>query len=66
MSIVMFLSPQEDVLIDAAPELIDEAHPSLYKAVKAGQYETDYMSKDLRGKDAVDAMVIEQAKQVNL
>eukprot|EP00253_Pinus_taeda_P015293 PITA_15293 len=61
MSIVMFLSPQEDVLIDTAPELIDEAHPSLYKAVKAGEYGTEYMSKDLRGKDAVHALRIEQA-----
>nr|ABK23283.1 unknown [Picea sitchensis] len=59
MSIVMFLSPQDDVLIDAAPELIDEGHPSLYKAVKAGVYGTVYMSKDLRGKGAVNDLLIE-------
>jgi isopenicillin N synthase-like dioxygenase len=66
MSIGMFLNPQVDVLIDAAPELIDEGHPSLYKAVKAGEYKTVYMSKDFRGKAAVDDLRIEQAKQVNL
>nr|ACN40802.1 unknown [Picea sitchensis] len=65
MSIVMFLSPQEDVLIDVAPELIDEGHPRLYKAVGAGAYETEFMSKDLRGKDAVEDLLIGQAEQVN-
>jgi hypothetical protein len=65
MSIVMFLSPQEDVLIDVAPELIDEGHPRLYKAVGAGAYETEFMSKDLQGKEVVHDLLIEQAKQVN-
>lgn len=66
MSIVMFFNPQADVIIRAAPELIDEAHPSLYKAVKAGEYTTVYMSQDLRGKDSVNALFIDQAKQVSV
>ena len=53
---VVFLSPQQDVLIDTAPELIDEAHPSLYNAVIAGEYALQYMSKDFRGKDAIHAL----------
>jgi len=66
MSIVMFLSPEDDVLIGAAPELIDEAHPSLYKAIKAGVYGTVYMSQHNRGKGPLDALLLEQAKQVNV
>lgn len=66
ISIGMFLNPQEDVLIDAAPQLIDEAHPRLYKAVKAGEYQIAYMSKDVQGKATVDALRIEQARQGNV
>jgi len=66
MSIVMFLIPQADVVIGAAPELIDEAHPSLYKAVKAGVYNAVYMSQDNRGKEPLNALLIEQAKQVSV
>jgi len=65
-SIAMFLNPQEDVLIDVAPQLIDEAHPRLYKAVKAGEYQIMYMSKDVQGKASVDALRIEQAQQGNV
>jgi len=56
MSFVMFLTTQAEVEIGAAPELIDEAHPGLYKAVKAGVYNTVYMSQDTRGKDTLDAL----------
>jgi isopenicillin N synthase-like dioxygenase len=66
MSIVMFSSPQDDVLIGAVPELIDEAHPRLYKAIKAGVYGTVYMSEDNRGKGPLDALLLEHAKQVNV
>nr|ABK27094.1 unknown [Picea sitchensis] len=66
MSIVMFLSPQDDVLIGAAPDLIDEAHPSLYKAIKAEEYGTVYMSQDVQGKGPLAALLIDQAKQVNV
>eukprot|EP00253_Pinus_taeda_P013894 PITA_13894 len=66
MSIVMFFMPQSDVLIGAAPELIDEAHPSLYKAIKAGEYVTGYTSQDFQGKGPLDALLIDQAKQRNV
>lgn len=64
MSIVMFLNPQADVVIGAAPELTNEAHPSVYKAVEAGVYTIEFMSQDLKGKHCVNALFIDDAKQV--
>jgi len=66
MSIVMFLIPQRDVLIGAASELIDEAHPRLYRTIKAEEYGTVYMSQDFQGKCPVNALLIDQTKQVNV
>jgi len=66
MSIVIFFMPESDVLIGPAPELIDEAHPSLYKAIKAGEYVTVYTSQDFQGKGPVDALLTDQAKQLSV
>ncbi|XP_057846272.1 oxoglutarate-dependent flavonoid 7-O-demethylase 1 [Cryptomeria japonica] len=60
MSVVMFLSPQDDVLISPAPELIDETHPRLYHSTLSEEYATTYMSKELQGKAPVEALLIEQ------
>ena len=60
MSIVLFLIPQPDVLIGAATDLIDEAHPKLYKTVKAKEYGTVYMSQDNQGKGPLNALLLDQ------
>ncbi|XP_057846266.2 oxoglutarate-dependent flavonoid 7-O-demethylase 1 isoform X2 [Cryptomeria japonica] len=60
MSIVMFLSPQDDVRIAPAPELIDETHPRLYHSTVSHEYGTSYVSKDVRGKAPLQALLIEQ------
>jgi len=66
MSIVMFFHPESDVLIGVAPEVIDEAHPSLYKTIKAGDYKGVYVSQLVQGKRPLDALLTDQAKQVNV
>ncbi|XP_057832893.2 jasmonate-induced oxygenase 4 isoform X2 [Cryptomeria japonica] len=58
MSVVMFLNPQDDVLIAPAPELIDETHPRLYQSILSQEYGTTYMSKDNRGKAPVEALIL--------
>eukprot|EP01018_Ginkgo_biloba_P034361 Gb_06109 [translate_table: standard] len=65
MSIVMFLSPQDDVVIGPAAELIDEAHPRLYKPISSGEYASSYMSQDIRGKSVLDSLLLEQPNFVN-
>eukprot|EP00253_Pinus_taeda_P030520 PITA_30520 len=66
MSIVMFLIPQRDVMIGAASELIDEAHPRQYRTINAEEYGTVFMSQDVQGKCPVNALLIDQVKQVNV
>ena len=66
MSIVVFFHPQPDAFIGAAPELIDEAHPKLYQTVKAKDYDTVFMSQDFRGKRHLNAVLVDQAKQVKV
>lgn len=66
MSIVMFLIPQRDVMMGVASELIDEAHPRLYRTIKAEEYGTVYMSQDFQGKCPVNALLIDQEKPVDV
>ena len=66
MSIVMFLTPQRDVIIGGASELIDEDHPRLYQTITAEEYRTVHMSQDVQRKDTLDALLVDQAKQPNI
>ena len=66
MSIVMFATPQEDVLLGPTPQLIDAAHPSLYKTVKAGEYRIVYITPNNGGKGPPHALLTEHVKQVNV
>jgi len=54
LSVVMFHAPSYNVEIGPFPQLIDEAHPRLYRSYKHTDYNRHYLSNKLEGKKMLD------------
>ncbi|CAM6103863.1 unnamed protein product [Calypogeia fissa] len=55
LSIATFYSPAQEILICPMDELVDNAHPALYKSIRFRDYFSNFVVKGLNGKDFIRA-----------
>lgn len=56
LSLATFLGPDQDAVIGPIDELIDSAHPALYRNIKFQDYFKNFVVRGLNGRDHLRAV----------
>ncbi|KAL2343557.1 hypothetical protein Fmac_004842 [Flemingia macrophylla] len=59
LSIATFYSPGKDVIVGAAPSLVTQKTPAVFKTISAGEYYSGYLARELRGRSYLDSLRIQ-------